>query len=92
MQLNHFKDAINWWDNRVEIKDTDTDTFKAKSYTVEELVNRDYDFDLCGYPTFEEEVLSPEETIRQFHERRNALNAKIDKKIKQIEELLGIKE
>lgn len=92
MQLDHFKDAISWWENRVEIKDTDTDTFKAKSYTVEELVNRDYDFDLCGYPTFEEEVLSPEETIRQFHERRNALNAKIDKKIKQIEELLGIKE
>ncbi|WP_162150654.1 HsdM family class I SAM-dependent methyltransferase [Acholeplasma equifetale] len=91
MQLDHFKDAISWWENRVEIKDTDIDTFKAKSYTVEELVNRDYDFDLCGYPTFEEEVLSPEETIRQFHERRNALNAKIDKRIKQIEELLGIK-
>ena len=92
MQLDHFKDAISWWENRVEIKDADTDTFKAKSYTVEDLVNRDYDFDLCGYPTFEEEVLSPEETIRQFHERRNTLNAKIDKKIKQIEELLGIKE
>ncbi|MDD3121814.1 MAG: N-6 DNA methylase, partial [Bacilli bacterium] len=92
MQLDHFKDAISWWENRVEIKDTDTDTFKAKSYTVEDLVNRDFDFDLCGYPTFEEEVLSPEETIKQFHERRNALNAKIDKKIKQIEELLGIKE
>jgi type I restriction enzyme M protein len=92
MKIDHFKDVITWWDNRAEIKDTDTDTFKAKSYTVEELVNRDYDFDLCGYPTFEEEVLSPEETIRQFHERRNALNAKIDKRIKQIEELLGIKE
>lgn len=92
MQIEHFQDTISWWDNRVEIKDIDTDTFKAKSYTVEELVNRDFDFDLCGYPTFEEEVLSPEETIRQFHERRNALNAKIDKRIKQIEELLGIKE
>lgn len=92
MQIEHFQDAISWWDNRVEIKDIDTDTFKAKCFTVEELIDRDYDFDLCGYPTFEEEVLSPEETIRQFHERRNALNAKIDKRIKQIEELLGIKE
>ena len=46
--------------------------------------------DLCGYPTAEEEVLSPEETIRLFHEKRDSLNAKIDKRLAQIEELLGI--
>ena len=35
---------------------------------------------LCGYPTVEDEVLSPEETICLFHEKRNALNARIDKR------------
>lgn len=90
MLLEHFKDAIEWWDNRVEIKDIDTDTFKAKLYIVEELIENNYDFDLCGYPTYEEEILSPEETIKQFKEKRAALNSKIEKQLKKIEELLGI--
>lgn len=90
MKLEHFSECIDWWNDRKEIKDIETDTFKAKAYTVQDIVNRDYDIDLCGYPTVEEEVLSPEETIRNFHEKRDSLNAKIDKKIAQIEELLGL--
>ena len=77
--------------NRKEIKDTETDTFKARSYSTQEIANRAYDLDLCGYPTAEEEVFSPEETIRVFHEKRDSLNAKIDKRLAQIEELLGLK-
>ena len=90
MKVEHFDDCVAWWNDRKEIKDIETDTFKAKAYTVQDIVNRDYDIDLCGYPTVEEEVLSPEETIRNFHEKRDSLNAKIDKKIAQIEELLGL--
>lgn len=90
MKLVHFEDCIAWWEDRKAIEDVDTETFKAKSYTVEELVERNYDLDLCGYPTLEEEVLSPEETIRVFHEKRDTLNAKIDQRLAEIEKILGI--
>ena len=90
MKLEHFEKCIAWWKNRKEIKDTETDTYKAKSYTLQEIVNRGYDIDLCGYPTEEEEVLSPEETIKLFHEKRDSLNAKIDKQLTEIERLLEI--
>lgn len=91
MKLEHFDECINWWNDRVELKDAETESYKAKEYMISELVDRSFDLDLCGYPTFEEEVLSPAETIQVFHEKRDSLNAKIDRKLKEIEELLGIK-
>lgn len=90
MKVEHFDPCVAWWDARADIKDADTDTYKARAYTARELADRGYDLDLCGYPTVEEVVLSPEETIRQFHEKRDALNAKIDKRLAEIEALLGM--
>ena len=90
-KVEHFAECVAWWKERKQIKDTDTDTYKAKDYTVLELTERGYDLDLCGYPTVEEEVLSPEETIRIFHEKRDSLNARIDKRLAEIEALLGVK-
>jgi type I restriction enzyme M protein len=90
MKVEHFDECINWRNNRVEIKDIETESFKAKEYSVSEISTRLFDMDLCGYPTFEEEVLSPSETIQVFHEKRDSLNAKIDRKLKEIEGLLGI--
>jgi len=91
MKLEHFDSCMHWWEDRTEIKDAETDTFKSRSFTVKELADREYDLDLCGYPTIEEEVLSPGETIRLFHEKRDALNARIDRRLEEIEALLGIK-
>ena len=92
MKLEHFDECVAWWNDRKEIKDTDTDTYRAKAFSVQELVGRSYDLDVCGYPTEEEEILSPEETIQLFHEKRNALNARIDKRLAEIESLLGLKQ
>ncbi len=91
MKVEHFDECVAWWNDRKEIKDSETDTYKARCYTVQELESRGYDIDLCGYPTVEEEVLSPEETIKLFHEKRDALNAKIDKRLAEIEALLGVR-
>lgn len=91
MKVEHFDECVAWWDDRKQIKDTETDTYKAKDYSVQELIERGYDLDLCGYPTVEEEVLSPEETIQIFHEKRDSLNARIDKRLAEIEALLGVK-
>ena len=90
MKLEHFAPVMEWWNNRTEITDEETETFKAKAYTAEEIAARNYDIDLCGYPTAEEEILSPEETIAAFHEKRNELNEKIDRQLEKIEKLLGI--
>jgi len=91
MKLEHFDECVAWWQDRQEIKDTETDTYKARAFTAQELVDRGFDLDVCGYPTAEEEVLSPEETIRVFHEKRDALNAKIDQRLAEIDLLLGLK-
>ena len=88
MEFEHFQDCIDWWDNKSEIKDTDTDTFKAKFFSVEELISRNYDLDLCGFPSTEEKILSPQDTIQDFHQRRDALNAKIDLQLEKISTLL----
>ncbi len=90
MRIDHFKECIEWWNDRKEIKDTDTDTFKAKQYLKSDIEKLEYDIDQCGYPSIEEEVLSPRETVQIFHEKRDSLNAKIDRKLKEISDFLGI--
>ena len=88
MLFEHFADCVEWWSNRQEIQDTDSETFKAKSFTVAEIVNRGYDLDLCGYPSTDEEILSPIDTIKDFQERRAALNSKIDSQLEKLSALL----
>ena len=44
--------------------------------------------DLCGFPHKEEEVLDPIDTIRNYQEKRTALNAEIDHVLEQLESLL----
>lgn len=86
----HMEVVSEWWGDRVEISDEDTDTYKAKRYSVEELVGRNYNLALCGYPTVEEEVLSPEETIAAYRIERERVDADIDAKLAEIERILGI--
>lgn len=112
MKLEHFDDAVAWWHDRKEIKDTETDTYKAQAFTPDEIKSEvidlktvtdkkgnetivketkvSYNLDLCGYPSVEEEVLSPEDTIRQFHEKREELNRRIDKQLLNIASLIGL--
>ena len=47
-------------------------------------------FDQCKFPKEEEEVLRPEELLKQYHEKRTALDAKIDAQLREIENMLGI--
>ena len=47
-------------------------------------------FDQCKFPKEEEEVLRPEELLRQYHEKRTALDAKIDHTLAEIQKMLGI--
>ena len=85
-----------WWDNRVEIVDVKeneiaTQTFKAKKYTFKEIEDREFDLDLCGFPKKEDVVLTPDETIKKYKERRESLEAKLDEKLALIMNLLEVK-
>ena len=87
MKLEHFNDAINWWSNREEIE---VDGFpKAKRYTVDEIVERSYNIDLCGFPHEEEVILEPMDLIQEYQEKRASLNAEIDHVLEKITSMLG---
>lgn len=88
MKLEHFAPAMEWWNNREEITIDGFD--KAKKYTAQELADRNYNIDLCGYPHEEEEILPPKELIQQYQEKRASLNADIDRILAQITDILGI--
>ena len=88
MKLEHFSPAVEWWHNRTEITIDGFD--KAKCYTAQELVDRGYNLDLCGFPHEEEEILPPRELIQQYQEKRASLNADIDRILAEIETILGV--
>lgn len=88
MELKHFAPAMDWWENREEISIDGFD--KSKKYTVEEIIEKNYNIDLCGYPHEEEEILPPKELIQQYQEKRASLNADIDRILDQITDILGI--
>lgn len=89
MKLEHFNKVIEWWHNRQAIEVDNFD--KARSYTVKELADRQYNLDLCGFPHKEEEILLPDELIANYQQKRTALNADIDRILAEITGILGIK-
>ena len=87
MKLEHFNEALNWWENREEIE---VDGFpKAKKYTVEEIAAKNYNIDLCGFPHEEEAILEPMDLILEYQERRASLNTEIDHVLEKITSMLG---
>lgn len=87
MELKHFDDCIAWWNDRKPIDLEDGP--KAKCYTRDFLLkDQGCNFDLCGFPHEEEEVLDPLDTIRNYQEKRATLNAEIDKVLTELEALL----
>lgn len=87
MKLEHFNDVLNWWKNREEIVADDFP--KAKKYLIDEIVQRSYNIDLCGFPHEEEVILEPMDLIREYQEKRASLNAEIDHVLEQITSMLG---
>ena len=84
-----------WWDNRVEIKDEKedssmTETWKARKVSVEEIVANNYSLDFCGFPNEEKVILSPKETIENFKAERERLDRKMDAKLQEIMDMLGV--
>lgn len=88
MKLEHFNDAIEWWDDRQAIEIDGFD--KARLYSIEEIVDMDYNLDLCGFPHEEEVILPPNELIANYRKERVELETKIDGTLTEIKKLLNI--
>ncbi len=89
MKREHLNPVDEWWNDRKEIE---IDGFcKAKKYTIQEIKERNYNLDLCGYPYEEEEVLEPMELLKQYQEKRTKLDKNIDNILSQIKAMIGEK-
>lgn len=88
MKLEHFGPVVEWWADRKELSVDGFD--KAKKFSAAELAEAcGYNFDQCGYPHVEEEILDPMELIRRYQDERAALNAEIDSVLGEITAKLG---
>ena len=82
----HCQPIRDWWDNRQVLDNGE----KSRSFTAQELLELQCNFDQCKFPKDEEEVLRPAELLQQYHAQRTALDAKIDTRLQEIERLLGL--
>ncbi|TLD97370.1 SAM-dependent DNA methyltransferase [Helicobacter jaachi] len=87
MKLEHFDPFRQWDKNRVELSD-DNNNFKAKSFSKDELIAREYNFDLCGFVSEQEEILDPFSLIKQIKEQRDNLNTTLDSIMSQISAII----
>ena len=88
MKLEHFDKTIEWWNDREAIEIDGFD--KARKYSIDEIIDNDYNLDLCGIPHEEEEILPPRELIAQYQEERARLNKEIDETLDEIKRILDI--
>lgn len=88
IQLSHFDPVIEWWNDRKEIIFDGNP--KAKYFTQEDLKGLQLNFDQCGFPHEEIEILPPDELIKEYRVKRQTLDLEIDMKLNQICEILGI--
>lgn len=88
MKVEHFAPVAEWWNDRKELTVDGFD--KAKKFTAAELAEElGYNFDQCGYPHEEEEILDPHDLIQRYEEQRASLNAEIDRVLAEITDKLG---
>ena len=87
IRLEHLAPVIEWWENRRELTVDGFD--KSKKFTVQQLTEElGYNFDQCGYPHQEEEILDPLDLIQRYQEERASTNAEIDRVLSDITALL----
>lgn len=91
IELIHFNETIDWWNNRHAIKDpideNDPDpieTWKSKCVSISEIIECDYDLDICGYPDKKDIVLTPAETVENYKNEKNQLETKLSDAIKRM--------
>ena len=83
----HFAGLDAWWNDRKPLVVNGAD--KARCYRAQELADLGYNFDLCGFPQEEEEILPPEELIARYKTERAAHEQVMDKALSDILAMIG---
>lgn len=91
MRAEHCQPIIDWWKNRYEIVDSDSNDEKSRCFTAQQLMDMDCNFDQCKFPKDEEEILPPKELLEDYYKKRAALDHEIDKTLAEIQRILGFK-
>ena len=87
MMLEHLADLDAWWNERQPIEQDGAD--KARKYTAEELEALQFNFDLCGFPQEEEEILPPAELIARYQAERAKHEKVMDDALAKILAMIG---
>ena len=87
MMLEHLADLDAWWNDRQPIEQNGAD--KARKYTAEELEALQFNFDLCGFPQEEEEILPPAELIARYQAERAKHEKVMDEALAKILAMIG---
>ena len=87
MMLEHLADLDAWWNDRQPIEQNGAD--KARKYTAEELEALQFNFDLCGFPQEEEEILPPAELIARYQAERAKHEKVMDDALAKILAMIG---
>lgn len=91
MRSEHCQPIIDWWNDRHEIVDSDSNDEKSRCFTAQQLMEMDCNFDQCKFPKDEEEILPPKELLEDYYKKRAALDHEIDKTLAEIQRILGFK-
>ncbi|MBQ7219868.1 MAG: SAM-dependent DNA methyltransferase [Synergistaceae bacterium] len=70
--IDSFGECEKWWDDRREVKDSKGFDV-ARRVTIEELAERGYGFDYCGYPSKAEELPGANEAFRDMEREFEAV-------------------
>ena len=89
MKVEHTQPIQDWWHNRVEIVNEE-DGEKSRCFTAQQLLDMDCNFDQCKFPKNEEQILPPDELLRNYWQERATLDKTIDTTLAKIQEMLGI--
>lgn len=90
IKLEHFNDAIEWWNNRKKIVDENGND-KAICLNIADIKKSDYDLNRCAYPEVNDEILDPLTTISNYRKEKNEISTKMENILTKIEEIINEK-
>lgn len=89
MLLQHTNPIKDWWNNRSELYNNQIGE-KSRSFSPQQLIQLNYNFDQCKFPKNDEQILPPTQLLHDYFKKRRELEKQIDSTLEQIQRELGI--
>ncbi|MDA3077574.1 type I restriction-modification system subunit M [Campylobacter sp. JMF_06 NA1] len=87
MKLEHFDEFFAWDTNRTALNDENGNP-KAAKFSKAQLIDKNYNLDLCGFIEAKDEILPPFELIEKFTHEQNELKSQMSATLEAIEAIL----